>query len=173
MIFGVVRHCVERDIPTLCAQWSSGRWMRRVSPPRWHSKAGSGYPQRSRPPTGLSGVNLGLHRALLCPRDGTIHHEETEAVAAACSCSTGRLCPRSSGETTGTASGLRSGPPVDRTFSRFIMMEELHSLDPRRQELLEARFTGVGVAKVCVTADAAEVERWQVPCQSAHNHRFS
>lgn len=33
------------------------------------------------------------------------------------------------------------------------MMEELHSLDPRRQELLEARFTGVGVAKVCVTGD--------------------
>lgn len=32
------------------------------------------------------------------------------------------------------------------------MMEGLHSqalgLDPRRQELLEARFTGVGVAKV-------------------------
>ncbi|MFT7799118.1 serine/threonine-protein kinase tousled-like 2 isoform X1 [Arapaima gigas] len=28
------------------------------------------------------------------------------------------------------------------------MMEELHSLDPRRQELLEARFTGVGVPKV-------------------------
>ncbi|KAK2829544.1 hypothetical protein Q7C36_017534 [Tachysurus vachellii] len=28
-----------------------------------------------------------------------------------------------------------------------VMMEELHSLDPRRQELLEARFTGVGVAK--------------------------
>ncbi|XP_012691301.1 serine/threonine-protein kinase tousled-like 2 isoform X2 [Clupea harengus] len=27
------------------------------------------------------------------------------------------------------------------------MMEELHSLDPRRQGLLEARFTGVGVAK--------------------------
>ncbi|MBN3309603.1 TLK2 kinase, partial [Amia calva] len=27
------------------------------------------------------------------------------------------------------------------------MMEELHSLDPRRQELLEARFMGVGVAK--------------------------
>ncbi|KAJ7984582.1 hypothetical protein DPEC_G00356280 [Dallia pectoralis] len=27
------------------------------------------------------------------------------------------------------------------------MMEELHSLDPRRQELLEARFTGMGVAK--------------------------
>uniref|UniRef100_A0A7N6ATG2 non-specific serine/threonine protein kinase n=1 Tax=Anabas testudineus TaxID=64144 RepID=A0A7N6ATG2_ANATE len=38
------------------------------------------------------------------------------------------------------------------------MMEELHSLDPRRQELLEARFTGVGVAKVCVTADVVEVE---------------
>uniref|UniRef100_A0A673LXD3 non-specific serine/threonine protein kinase n=1 Tax=Sinocyclocheilus rhinocerous TaxID=307959 RepID=A0A673LXD3_9TELE len=32
------------------------------------------------------------------------------------------------------------------------MMEELHSLDPRRQELLEARFTGVGVAKVCLFA---------------------
>ncbi|XP_077351513.1 serine/threonine-protein kinase tousled-like 2 isoform X2 [Festucalex cinctus] len=29
----------------------------------------------------------------------------------------------------------------------WAMMEELHSLDPRRQELLEARFTGVGVAK--------------------------
>uniref|UniRef100_A0A4W4H8T0 non-specific serine/threonine protein kinase n=1 Tax=Electrophorus electricus TaxID=8005 RepID=A0A4W4H8T0_ELEEL len=27
------------------------------------------------------------------------------------------------------------------------MMEELHSLDPRRQELLEARFTGTGVTK--------------------------
>uniref|UniRef100_A0AAR2LS06 non-specific serine/threonine protein kinase n=1 Tax=Pygocentrus nattereri TaxID=42514 RepID=A0AAR2LS06_PYGNA len=34
--------------------------------------------------------------------------------------------------------------PVDE------MMEELYSLDPRRQELLEARFTGVGVAKVCL-----------------------
>uniref|UniRef100_A0A8C8IPW9 non-specific serine/threonine protein kinase n=1 Tax=Oncorhynchus tshawytscha TaxID=74940 RepID=A0A8C8IPW9_ONCTS len=33
--------------------------------------------------------------------------------------------------------------------SPIAMMEELHSLDPRRQELLEARFTGVGVAKVC------------------------
>lgn len=32
------------------------------------------------------------------------------------------------------------------------MMEELHSLDPRRQELLEARFTGVGVAKVSVSS---------------------
>lgn len=31
------------------------------------------------------------------------------------------------------------------------MMEELHSLDPRRQELLEARFTGVGVAKVSIS----------------------
>uniref|UniRef100_A0AAQ5Z263 non-specific serine/threonine protein kinase n=1 Tax=Amphiprion ocellaris TaxID=80972 RepID=A0AAQ5Z263_AMPOC len=36
------------------------------------------------------------------------------------------------------------------------MMEELHSLDPRRQELLEARFTGVGVAKVGVTAGVAK-----------------
>lgn len=39
------------------------------------------------------------------------------------------------------------------------MMEELHSLDPRRQELLEARFTGVGVAKVCVIIDVTRVER--------------
>lgn len=38
------------------------------------------------------------------------------------------------------------------------MMEELHSLDPRRQELLEARFTGVGVAKVCVIIDVTQVE---------------
>lgn len=37
------------------------------------------------------------------------------------------------------------------------MMEELHSLDPRRQELLEARFTGVGVAKVCFNAGVVEV----------------
>ena len=35
-------------------------------------------------------------------------------------------------------------------FVSVAMMEELHSLDPRRQELLEARFTGVGVAKVCL-----------------------
>lgn len=38
------------------------------------------------------------------------------------------------------------------TFSFSVeMMEELHSLDPRRQELLEARFTGVGVSKVSKT----------------------
>lgn len=43
------------------------------------------------------------------------------------------------------------------------MMEELHSLDPRRQELLEARFTGVGVAKVCVTGDVAEVPHRKTP----------
>uniref|UniRef100_A0A9J8CKN3 non-specific serine/threonine protein kinase n=1 Tax=Cyprinus carpio carpio TaxID=630221 RepID=A0A9J8CKN3_CYPCA len=36
-------------------------------------------------------------------------------------------------------------------LSLRAMMEELHSLDPRRQELLEARFTGVGVAKVCLS----------------------
>lgn len=35
------------------------------------------------------------------------------------------------------------------------MMEELHSLDPRRQELLEARFTGVGVSKIpCIEISA-------------------
>uniref|UniRef100_A0A8C7PJ54 non-specific serine/threonine protein kinase n=1 Tax=Oncorhynchus mykiss TaxID=8022 RepID=A0A8C7PJ54_ONCMY len=38
---------------------------------------------------------------------------------------------------------------LTNTFSLLSVdtMEELHSLDPRRQELLEARFTGVGVAK--------------------------
>lgn len=38
-------------------------------------------------------------------------------------------------------------------LSLAAMMEELHSLDPRRQELLEARFTGVGVAKVCLLSN--------------------
>ncbi len=38
-------------------------------------------------------------------------------------------------------------------LSLAAMMEELHSLDPRRQELLEARFTGVGVAKVCLVSN--------------------
>lgn len=40
------------------------------------------------------------------------------------------------------------------------MMEELHSLDPRRQELLEARFTGVGVAKVCVVTCVEHEEQF-------------
>ncbi|KAE8575211.1 hypothetical protein XENTR_v10003763 [Xenopus tropicalis] len=35
------------------------------------------------------------------------------------------------------------------------MMEELHSLDPRRQELLEARFTGVGVAKAPLNSESS------------------
>ncbi|XP_027520632.1 serine/threonine-protein kinase tousled-like 2 isoform X3 [Corapipo altera] len=51
---------------------------------------------------------------------------------------------------------MKSGVWGDRVFPGLAknklwaaeMMEELHSLDPRRQELLEARFTGVGVAKV-------------------------
>uniref|UniRef100_A0AAQ4S3Z8 non-specific serine/threonine protein kinase n=1 Tax=Gasterosteus aculeatus aculeatus TaxID=481459 RepID=A0AAQ4S3Z8_GASAC len=46
---------------------------------------------------------------------------------------------------------------VTRQSPMSPMMEELHSLDPRRQELLEARFTGVGVAKVCLTAGVAEL----------------
>lgn len=51
------------------------------------------------------------------------------------------------------------------------MMEELHSLDPRRQELLEARFTGVGVAKVC---DGAYVNSsvW-ITYVCEHNHSVS
>lgn len=51
-----------------------------------------------------------------------------------------------------------STPSLICALVSAAMMEELHSLDPRRQELLEARFTGVGVAKVCVTADVAKVE---------------
>uniref|UniRef100_A0A8C1UET0 non-specific serine/threonine protein kinase n=1 Tax=Cyprinus carpio TaxID=7962 RepID=A0A8C1UET0_CYPCA len=43
------------------------------------------------------------------------------------------------------------------------MMEELHSLDPRRQELLEARFTGVGVAK-SNAVDVIDAE-----CTDSHN----
>ncbi|KAI2584422.1 tousled like kinase 2 [Homo sapiens] len=35
-------------------------------------------------------------------------------------------------------------------------MEELHSLDPRRQELLEARFTGVGVSKECCKVSGSQ-----------------
>uniref|UniRef100_A0A8D3C1R6 non-specific serine/threonine protein kinase n=1 Tax=Scophthalmus maximus TaxID=52904 RepID=A0A8D3C1R6_SCOMX len=44
----------------------------------------------------------------------------------------------------------RNALPLICALVSAAMMEELHSLDPRRQELLEARFTGVGVAKVCV-----------------------
>ncbi|KAK9396844.1 serine/threonine-protein kinase tousled-like 2 [Crotalus adamanteus] len=40
-----------------------------------------------------------------------------------------------------------SGPRSPSPACYDDMMEELHSLDPRRQELLEARFTGAGVAK--------------------------
>ena len=51
-----------------------------------------------------------------------------------------------------------STPSLMCALFSAAMMEELHSLDPRRQELLEARFTGVGVAKVCMTADVVKVE---------------
>uniref|UniRef100_A0AAX7TFL0 non-specific serine/threonine protein kinase n=1 Tax=Astatotilapia calliptera TaxID=8154 RepID=A0AAX7TFL0_ASTCA len=51
-----------------------------------------------------------------------------------------------------------STPSLICALVSAAMMEELHSLDPRRQELLEARFTGVGVAKVCVTADVTKVK---------------
>lgn len=60
---------------------------------------------------------------------------------------------------------LNKTPSLLSALVSAAMMEELHSLDPRRQELLEARFTGVGVAKVCVTAGS-------VSRQSACNHRF-
>uniref|UniRef100_A0A8D3EAJ9 non-specific serine/threonine protein kinase n=1 Tax=Scophthalmus maximus TaxID=52904 RepID=A0A8D3EAJ9_SCOMX len=52
----------------------------------------------------------------------------------------------------------RNALPLICALVSAAMMEELHSLDPRRQELLEARFTGVGVAKVCVKADVADAE---------------
>uniref|UniRef100_A0A4W6FJ27 non-specific serine/threonine protein kinase n=1 Tax=Lates calcarifer TaxID=8187 RepID=A0A4W6FJ27_LATCA len=52
------------------------------------------------------------------------------------------------------AVSILGSPSINLTMPSLIcvlvsaaMMEELHSLDPRRQELLEARFTGVGVAK--------------------------
>uniref|UniRef100_A0A673WU20 Tousled-like kinase 2 n=1 Tax=Salmo trutta TaxID=8032 RepID=A0A673WU20_SALTR len=43
--------------------------------------------------------------------------------------------------------GISGGDLINKKKKQVSMMEELHSLDPRRQELLEARFTGVGVAK--------------------------
>uniref|UniRef100_A0A673ZNR6 non-specific serine/threonine protein kinase n=1 Tax=Salmo trutta TaxID=8032 RepID=A0A673ZNR6_SALTR len=60
------------------------------------------------------------------------------------------------------------------------MMEELHSLDPRRQELLEARFTGVGVAKLsfrqrCVLCDPRTRKRKgeQYDKGGARSHKIS
>lgn len=48
-----------------------------------------------------------------------------------------------------SAAGSGRGPSREESGAAAVaeMMEELHSLDPRRQELLEARFTGVGVSK--------------------------
>ncbi|MEQ2242948.1 Serine/threonine-protein kinase tousled-like 2, partial [Ilyodon furcidens] len=51
----------------------------------------------------------------------------------------------STGETTQGVSATTA--PENGGNLGCTMMEELHSLDPRRQELLEARFTGVGVSK--------------------------
>uniref|UniRef100_A0A7N9AS86 non-specific serine/threonine protein kinase n=1 Tax=Mastacembelus armatus TaxID=205130 RepID=A0A7N9AS86_9TELE len=51
----------------------------------------------------------------------------------------------------GSSSINLTSPSLICVLVSAAMMEELHSLDPRRQELLEARFTGVGVAKVCVS----------------------
>ncbi|XP_060547676.1 serine/threonine-protein kinase tousled-like 2 isoform X4 [Pantherophis guttatus] len=49
--------------------------------------------------------------------------------------------------TTSSGEGRPGRVVVTSAGSLADMMEELHSLDPRRQELLEARFTGAGVAK--------------------------
>lgn len=48
-----------------------------------------------------------------------------------------------------SAAGSGRGPSREESGAAAVaeMMQELHSLDPRRQELLEARFTGVGVSK--------------------------
>ena len=48
-----------------------------------------------------------------------------------------------------SAAGSGRGPSQEESGAAAVaeMMQELHSLDPRRQELLEARFTGVGVSK--------------------------
>ena len=53
-----------------------------------------------------------------------------------------------------SAAGSGRGPSREESGAAAVaeMMEELHSLDPRRQELLEARFTGVGVSKVSYSA---------------------
>ena len=53
------------------------------------------------------------------------------------------------GESRAVSSRVGSGPSREESGAAAAaeMMEELHSLDPRRQELLEARFTGVGVSK--------------------------
>ncbi|GCC38444.1 hypothetical protein chiPu_0016958 [Chiloscyllium punctatum] len=55
----------------------------------------------------------------------------------------GQNCPPCEGSAAG-------GRPNRTTAAAAEMMEELHSLDPRRQELLEARFTGMGVTKMPV-----------------------
>ncbi|XP_069094086.1 serine/threonine-protein kinase tousled-like 2 isoform X1 [Pleurodeles waltl] len=62
------------------------------------------------------------------------------------------------------------------------MMEELHSLDPRRQELLEARFTGVGVSKgplnsessnqsLCSVGSLSDKELEQTPEKKQNDQR--
>uniref|UniRef100_A0A6Q2YCU6 non-specific serine/threonine protein kinase n=1 Tax=Esox lucius TaxID=8010 RepID=A0A6Q2YCU6_ESOLU len=52
-----------------------------------------------------------------------------------------------SGKRSTTVLDKKNIGPVENITTIGAMMEELHSLDPRRQELLEARFTGVGVTK--------------------------
>nr|XP_048301907.1 serine/threonine-protein kinase tousled-like 2 isoform X3 [Myodes glareolus] len=90
------------------------------------------YPQTPRAPRGARPVTGGC--------DGTslsVLGESPPGVAL-----------RSGGGHTGEGSALLPGHLCPwRTPGRSEMMEELHSLDPRRQELLEARFTGVGVSK--------------------------
>lgn len=55
--------------------------------------------------------------------------------------------PRGRAERSAAGSGRGPSREESGAAAAAEMMEELHSLDPRRQELLEARFTGVGVSK--------------------------
>ncbi|ETE60600.1 Serine/threonine-protein kinase tousled-like 2, partial [Ophiophagus hannah] len=51
------------------------------------------------------------------------------------------------------------------------MMEELHSLDPRRQELLEARFTGAGVAKGPLNNESSNQSLCSTPEKKQNDQR--
>ncbi|KAJ8251243.1 hypothetical protein GJAV_G00218880 [Gymnothorax javanicus] len=81
-------------------------------------------------------VNRG--KQLTMYRDGDSDEAPRGSVGAARNgdCSSGPIAPT-----------RPPGPLKIDTAIAADMMEELHSLDPRRQELLEARFTGVGVTK--------------------------
>ncbi|KAL4695746.1 hypothetical protein H8959_000841 [Pygathrix nigripes] len=93
-------------------------------------------------------TTLGLmeffHSASVCPKglEGWRTNKKQSAI----------LCRFGRGRAQRPAARSGRGPSREErgaaAAAAVEMMEELHSLDPRRQELLEARFTGVGVSKV-------------------------